>query len=60
MYTSAGAYLSFDEKIKGALAPGMLADITVLSRDIMAVGAEEIPEIKVLMTAAGGKVCFEA
>ena len=42
------------------LAPGMLADITVLSRDIMAVGAEEIPEIKVLMTAAGGKVCFEA
>jgi predicted amidohydrolase YtcJ len=60
MYTTAGAYLSFDESRKGRLAPGMLADITVLSRDILAVPPEEIPKTKVLMTIAGGKACFGA
>lgn len=59
MYTTAGAYVSFDENKKGALTPGMLADIVVLSRDILAIPAEDILKTKVLMTAVGGKICYQ-
>jgi predicted amidohydrolase YtcJ len=59
-YTVANAYAAFEEGIKGTLAPGMLADVVVLSRDLSTVPDEEIPSTRVLATVLGGKVVFEA
>lgn len=47
-----------DENIKGSLKAGKLADITVLSRDIMTVPEDQIPSTEVLYTIVGGKVEF--
>lgn len=58
-YTVANAYAAFEEGIKGTLAPGKLADIVVLSRDLSTVPDVEIPGTEVLMTIVGGKVAFE-
>jgi hypothetical protein len=58
-YTLEGAYAAFEEAIKGSLEPGKLADITVLSRDILSVPEEEIPRAEVLYTIVGGRVAFE-
>jgi predicted amidohydrolase YtcJ len=57
-YTIHGAFASFEEDIKGSLAPGKLADITVLSRDILTITEEEIPETKVVYTIVGGEVKY--
>src|SRR5262249_36292213 len=57
-YTLSNAYAAFEEDIKGSLAPGKLADITVLSRDIMTVPEEQIPGTAVVYTIVGGKVAF--
>ncbi|MFH0992609.1 MAG: amidohydrolase family protein [bacterium] len=57
-YTINAAYTGFDENIKGSLTPGKLADITVLSKDIMTIPEDEIPTTKVLYTIVGGKVMF--
>jgi predicted amidohydrolase YtcJ len=57
-YTLNGAYASFQEDLMGSLKPGKLADITVLSRDIMTVPEEEILNSEVLMTIVGGRVLF--
>ncbi len=58
-YTINGAYAAFEETIKGSLTPGKLADITVLSKDIMTVPEEEIPSAEVVYTIVGGKVMYE-
>lgn len=58
-YTVANAYAAFEEEIKGALAPGMLADAVVLSKDLSTVPDAEIPSTRVLVTIVGGKVVFE-
>lgn len=55
-WTQAGAYAAFEEKSKGSLTPGRVADFLVLDRDIMSVPALEIPKTKVLMTVLGGKI----
>jgi len=52
------AYAVFEEDIKGSLVPGKLADVTVLSKDILEVPAEEILDTKVLYTIVGGEVRF--
>ncbi len=57
-YTINGAYASFQEDILGSLMPGKLADITVLSKDIMTVPEEEILEAEILYTIVGGKVLY--
>jgi hypothetical protein len=57
-YTINGAYAAFEEDIKGSLAPGKLADITVLSKDIMTIAEEEIPSTEVVYTIVGGKVVY--
>ncbi|MCK5653415.1 MAG: amidohydrolase family protein, partial [Gemmatimonadetes bacterium] len=44
--------------IKGTLTPGKLADITVLSKDIMTIPEEEIPTTEVVYTIVGGKVKY--
>ncbi len=58
-YTLNGAYAAHEEDIKGSLTPGKLADITVLSKDIMTIPAEEILDTEVLYTIVGGKVKFQ-
>jgi predicted amidohydrolase YtcJ len=58
-YTSKAAYAAFEEDIKGTLTPGKLADIVVLSRDILTVPAAEIPSTDVVYTIVGGKVMYE-
>jgi predicted amidohydrolase YtcJ len=59
MYTRNGAYASFEETIKGSLAPGRLADIAVLSGDPLHLPPELIKDIAVEMTVIGGKVVWE-
>jgi predicted amidohydrolase YtcJ len=58
-YTVNNAYAAFEEKLKGALEVGKLADITVLSRDIMTIPEDEILATDVVYTIVGGKVAFE-
>jgi len=57
-YTANGAYAAFEAGLKGSLAPGKLADITVLSRDIMTCPEDDIPGTEVLYTIIGGKVLY--
>jgi len=54
-YTRDGAYASFDEDVRGTLAPGKLADFVVLSRDILTIPSSEIKETRVLLTVMGGR-----
>ena len=58
-YTINGAYAGFEEGLKGSLAPGKLADVTVLSKDILTVPDEEIRSAQVRYTIVGGKVRYE-
>jgi predicted amidohydrolase YtcJ len=58
-YTTSNAYAAFEENVKGRLAPGMLADITVLSRDILTVPEEEILGTEVVYTIVGGEVRYQ-
>jgi predicted amidohydrolase YtcJ len=58
-YTIANAFAAFEEDIKGTLAPGKLADITVLTKDITTVPDEEIKSAKVAYTIIGGKVVYK-
>ena len=58
-YTINGAYAGFEEDLKGSLTPGKLADITVLSRDILACPEDDIPGTEVLYTIIGGKVLYK-
>jgi predicted amidohydrolase YtcJ len=60
LYTTNAAYASSEEKIKGSLSPGKLADIVILSDDPTRVPPEKIKEIKVEMTIIGGEVVWEA
>ena len=60
MYTVNGAYLSFEEAIKGSLEPSMLADMIVIDRDILACPEDDIKDTKVLRTILGGKTVYEA
>jgi predicted amidohydrolase YtcJ len=54
------AYAAFEDDIKGSLQPGKLADITVLSKNILEIPAEEILDTRVLYTIVGGKVQYRA
>ena len=59
MYTINAAYVGFDEKRKGTIEEGKLADFTVLSGDPTTVGAEAIRKIRVEMTIVGGKMVYD-
>lgn len=59
-YTTGSAFAEFAEKEKGTLAPGMLADLVILDRDITAVSPDKILATKVLRTVVGGKTVYEA
>ncbi len=57
-YTLANAYAAFEEDLKGSLSVGKLGDVTVLSRDILEIAEEEIPETRVDLTIVGGEVRY--
>jgi predicted amidohydrolase YtcJ len=57
-YTINAAYAGFDEGIKGSLRAGKLADITVLSKDIMTIPEDQIPSTQIVYTIVGGKVQY--
>ncbi|GAC1611195.1 MAG: amidohydrolase [Mycobacteriales bacterium] len=59
-YTSTGAYAEFSEREKGSLAPGMLADVVVLSEDVFAIPANDIKDVAVTMTIVDGHVVHES
>jgi predicted amidohydrolase YtcJ len=59
MYTINAAYASHEENIKGSISPGKLADMVLLSGNPETIPAEEIKDIRVLMTIIGGKVVWE-
>jgi len=58
-YTTDAAFASFEENVKGALKPGLLADFVMMDRDITAIPPEEIWNVQILMTVVGGKVIYK-
>ncbi|MEK6301173.1 MAG: amidohydrolase [Acidobacteriota bacterium] len=59
MFTIWAAYAAFEEKVKGSIEVGKLADLTVLSADIMKIAEPEILKTRCVMTAIGGEVVFQ-
>ncbi len=55
-YTVDAAFAAFDEQEKGALRPGLLADLVVLEQDIFRVRPEQIADVRVRATIVGGQV----
>jgi hypothetical protein len=58
-YTLNGAYATFEDRIKGSVEEGKLADLVVLAEDPTAVNPEKIKDISVVATMVGGKLCFQ-
>jgi hypothetical protein len=59
-YTRGSAFAEFAETEKGTLAPGMLADLAVLSQDIFTVEEGRLPETSSVLTVIGGRVVYDA
>jgi len=59
-YTMGSAYAEFQEKEKGSITPGKLADMVLLSDDIFSIAPEKIRDVKVLKTFVGGNLVFDA
>ncbi len=59
MHTINGAYAAFEERVKGSLEPGKLADLVVLAEDLARVPAERIRGVGVAVTVVGGRVVYE-
>lgn len=59
-YTINVAKSGFEEDMKGSLAVGKLADIVVLSKDILTVEEDDIPSTEVVYTIVGGKIEYQA
>jgi predicted amidohydrolase YtcJ len=59
MFTIWPAYAAFEEKDKGSIEPGKLADFAVLSQDIMKIPATEILQTRCIMNIIGGEIVFE-
>jgi len=58
-YTMGSAYAEFQEKEKGSITPGKLADMALLSDDIFSIHPVKIRDVKVLKTIVGGKVIWD-
>ena len=58
-YTINNAFAAFEEDLKGSITPGKLADITVLSKDIMTVPEDEILDTEIVYTILGGEVVYK-
>ena len=57
-YTMGNAIAAFEEDVKGSLTPGKLADVTVLSQDLLTVSDDKIMDTEIVMTIVGGKVRY--
>lgn len=57
-YTVRAAYASFEEKVKGSIEPGKLADFVILQRDITEIDPVGIKDVQVLKTVVGGEVVY--
>jgi predicted amidohydrolase YtcJ len=58
-YTASAAYAAFEEQDKGSISPGKLADLVVLSGDLLKIPAVEIPKVRVLYTIVGGQIVHQ-
>jgi len=59
-HTRKNAYLVFQEANLGSIQPGKLADLVVLDRDYLTIPADQIREIKPVMTMVGGRIVYDA
>ena len=60
MFTVWPAYAAFEEKLRGSIEPGKLADLTILSADIMKIPELEILKTHCVMTVIGGEIVYQA
>lgn len=58
-YTINSAYINFDERIKGTLEPGRLADMVVMGDDLLTMDSNRLKDARIDMTIVGGRVLFE-
>ena len=58
-YTRGSAYAEFTEGDKGTIAPGMLADLAMLSQDPFKVSLDDLPNTEALLTVVGGAIAYE-
>jgi predicted amidohydrolase YtcJ len=54
------AYAEFQESVKGSISPGKLADMVLLSDDVLTIDPAKIRDVKVLKTWVGGKLTYDA
>ena len=58
-YTTGGAYAAFREQELGTLAPGMLADLVLIDRDLTRIAPEAIRDARVMLTMVGGRIVYD-
>ncbi|HSR52069.1 MAG TPA: amidohydrolase [Acidobacteriota bacterium] len=58
-YTYNTAYANFEEQVKGSLTPGKVADIAVLSQDLLEIETSKILDTEVLYTVIGGQIAYQ-
>ncbi len=58
--TRGPAYAAFEEKLRGTIEPGKLADFSVFSADLMTIPEADIPQARAVMTVIGGEIAWEA
>jgi predicted amidohydrolase YtcJ len=60
MFTLWAAYAAFEENARGSIEPGKLADLTVLTADIMKIPQADILKARCAMTVIGGEIVYDA
>lgn len=58
LYTTGASYSTFEEQFKGALAPGMAADLVIVDRDPFTCDPNELKDVQVLQTVVGGVLAY--
>jgi predicted amidohydrolase YtcJ len=59
LYTNGGAAYTFEEQLKGSIEPGKMADLVVISDDILTSPEGAIKDIRALMTIVDGKIVYQ-
>lgn len=59
-YTISPAYASFEESMKGSIAPGKLADLVIIDEDITKINPETIKDARIMMTIVDGKIEYQS